>query len=91
MWSNVPLLVLDGFGNEAISEFNRDNIIFPLLSNRSDNNLITLIGSDLSLDEVGQLYDVGKNGNIRYKQLLSLIRSNSAGEFDITGISYKTK
>ena len=91
MLSNVPLLVLDGFGNEAISEFNRDNIIFPLLSNRSDNNLITLIGSDLSLDEVGQLYDVGKNGSIRYKQLLSLIRSNSAGEFDITGISYKTK
>lgn len=88
--SEIPLLILDGFGNEVVSEFTRDNIMFPLLSARSDLGLPTFFSSDLEFDDIKSLYSTGKaNGAIRGKQLMSLIKGNIGEIYDITGISYK--
>lgn len=88
--SETPLLVLDGFGNEVVSEFTRDNIMFPLLTARSDLGLPTFFASDLEFDEIKSLYSTGKNnGEIRGKQMMSLIKGNCGEIYDITGISYK--
>ena len=90
LFAEVPLLVLDGFGNEVVNEFTRDNIMFPLLTARSDLGLPTFFASDLEFNDIKSLYSVGKNnGEIRGKQLMSLIKGNCGEIYDITGISYR--
>lgn len=88
--SEVPLLVLDGFGEEYKSEYIRDSIILPILSERERNNRLTFFASSFTIDEIQKLYSVGKtSGEIRGKQLGNILREMCDEEFDVSGTSYR--
>lgn len=88
----VPLLVIDDFGEEYKNEFIRDNIVIPVLSERSHNNKPTFFTSDFTIKEVQELYSIGKNGgSIRGKQLGKILLEMCEKEFDLTGASIYKK
>ena len=81
---NCPLLILDGFGNEFISDYNFANYLFPLLLERSKNDLVTCFSSLLDEQEVCQLY-ADKIGASRAKQLYSILKDYCGYELDVSG------
>ncbi len=89
-FSEVPLLILDGFGEEYKSEYIRDSIVIPILAERERQNKPTWFTSPFTFDEIQTLYSVGKtSGEIRGKQLGNILREMCEEEFDLTGTSYK--
>lgn len=91
--SKVPLLVLDGFGEEYKNEYIRDQIIIPILSEREHSSRLTFFTSDFTIKEIQQMYSLGKSsGEIRGKQLAKIITEMCEKEFDLTGAAiYKKK
>lgn len=83
-YANCPLLVLDGLGNEFVSEYNFSTFLFPLLTYRSQHSLLTCFASSLSLQEVCSLYGE-KVGKIRAKQLYQLLKDYCVKEIDVSG------
>ena len=72
--TSVPLLVLDGFGNEYKSDFAFSTVLYPLLGERARNKNLTFFTSDFSYKDIEEMY--GKSvGLPRAKQLISLIKS----------------
>lgn len=89
---NVPLLVIDGFGEEYKNEFTRDNVVIPILNERNRNNKLTFFSSEFTINEVQRLYSIGKNGGeIRGKQLGKILLEMCEKEFDLTGASIYRK
>lgn len=86
-YSNVPILVLDDFGNEFKSDFVRDAILFPILSARAGKRLLTIFTSDFTIDEVETLYSNSKAGAIRAKQISRLIKSMAREEINLGDIA----
>lgn len=75
-YSSCPLLILDGLGNERKSEFIRDSILLPILKNRNNNKLVTIINSNYTLDELVILYSFHKeDGKIIANTLKNIIES----------------
>lgn len=72
----VEVLVLDGFGSEYRSDYVRDMILFPLLSTRSKNHLVTFFTSEFSLDDIESLYSKSRSDAILARRLVDLIRKN---------------
>ena len=90
--STVPLLVIDEFGQEYKNEFIRDQIVIPVLNERSHHDLPTFFSSEFSIKEIQQLYSIGKNGGaIRGKQLGTLLTDMCEKEYDLTGASIYRK
>ena len=90
--SNVPLLIIDDFGQEYKNEFIRDQIVIPVLNERSHSEKVTFFSSEFSIKEIQQLYSIGKNGGeIRGKQLGNLLTDMCEKEFDLTGASIYRK
>lgn len=90
--SDVPLLVIDDFGDEYKNEYVRDQILMPLLSEREKNDKITLFSSNYSIGEICELYKVGKSGGeIRARQLANMLEEMCGQEFDLTGASIYRK
>ena len=90
--SNVPLLIIDDFGDEYKSEYVRDQILMPILLEREHQNKLTFFSSNYSIKEIQQLYGVGKTGgDIRARQLANLLEEMCGEEFDLTGISIYKK
>lgn len=87
LYSNVPILVLDDFGNEFKSDFTRDAILFPILSTRASKRLLTIFTSDFTIEEIQTLYGTSKAGEIRAKQLANLIKSMSEKEINLGELS----
>ena len=87
LYSNVPILVFDDFGNEFKNDFVRDAILFPILSTRASKRLLTIFTSDFSIDEVETLYSTSKAGAIRAKQISRLIKSMSGEEINLGDIA----
>ena len=87
LYSNVPILVLDDFGNEFKSDFSRDAILFPILSTRASKRLLTIFTSDFTIEEIQTLYGTTKVGEIRAKQLANLIKSMSEKEINLGDLS----
>ena len=87
LYSNVPILVLDDFGNEFKTDFVRDAILFPILSNRASKRLLTIFTSDFTISEVETLYSNTKAGSIRAKQIARLIQSMSKEEINLGEVS----
>ena len=89
---NVPLLVIDEFGQEYKNELIRDQIVIPVLNARSHKELPTFFSSEFTIKEIQQLYSVGKNGGaIRGKQLGTLLTDMCEKEYDLTGASIYRK
>lgn len=87
LYSNVPILVLDDFGNEYKNDFVRDAILFPILSTRASKRLLTIFTSDFTLEEIEALYSNTKPGAIRARQITRLIRSMCDEEISLGEIS----
>ena len=87
LYSNVPILVLDDFGNEFKTDFVRDAILFPILSTRAGKRLLTIFTSDFTIEEVETLYSNTKAGAIRAKQISRLIKSMCESEISLGDIS----
>lgn len=86
--ADVPLLVLDNFGEEYKNEYVRDQIIIPLLSARANKSKVTIFTTEFTIDEIQKMYSIGKNGgDIRGKQLGNILRDLCEEEFDLTGAS----
>ena len=68
-------MVFDDFGNEFKSEYIRDQIILPILSERSRAGLRTYFTSQYGLDEIKQLYSLHKS-YIEGSRVTKLIEKN---------------
>jgi primosomal protein DnaI len=79
-YSNIPVLVLDDFGNEFKNDLIRDAIIFPIISARANKKLLTIITSDFTIAEIVTLYSTSKAGALRAKQIGGLIKSTAKEE-----------
>ncbi len=77
---NLDYLVIDDFGNEYKSDYVRDQIIMPILAERTKNHKVTLFASDFSIDEIEELYSQKYGTKILAKKLANLIRSNLKGD-----------
>ena len=78
-YSRCPLLVLDGFGNEFKSEYVFSAILYPILSARSNADLLTCFASDFTIEEVIGEYK-NKIGGLRSKQFLQLMQKMTKEE-----------
>ena len=59
---SVDVLLIDDIGAEKVTEWNRDEILCPLLQNRMDNHLTTFFTSNLTIEELKQLLSISKSG-----------------------------
>ena len=59
---SVPLLLIDDIGAENITQWNRDEILCPLLQYRMDNNLTTFFTSNLTLEQLEEHLGSSKAG-----------------------------
>lgn len=87
LYSNVPILVFDDFGNEFKNDFVRDAILFPILSTRASKRLLTVFTSDFTISEIEALYSNTKAGAIRAKQIARLITSMCGEEINLGDVS----
>ena len=87
LYSNIPILVLDDFGNEFKNDFVRDAILFPILSTRASKRLLTIFTSDFTISDIEALYSNTKAGAIRAKQIAKLIQSMCDEEISLGDIS----
>ena len=88
----VPLLLIDDFGEEYKSEYIRDTIIIPLLSEREHQNLLTFFTSEFTISEIQKMYSIGQaSGEIRGKQLARLLKDMCEKEYDLSGVSLYRK
>ena len=85
-YCTVPVLILDDFGNEVKNDTVRDAIIFPILSSRASKKLFTVITSDFKIKEIVELYSTSKAGQIRAKQIGSIIRNVSGKEINLVDL-----
>ena len=84
---NVPILVLDDFGNEYKNDFVRDGIVFEILSRRNSDRMFTIFTSDFTIDEIVELYSTNKSSAIRAKQIGKLIKGNAEKEISLGEVS----
>ena len=90
--SNVPLLVIDDFGQEYKNELIRDQIVLAILNERAHQDKPTFFSSEFTISEIQSLYSIGRNGgSIRGKQLGNLLKDMCEKEFDLTGASIYRK
>lgn len=73
---NVPLLLIDDLGAEAVSSWSRDEILCSILQNRMDNDLPTFITSNLSIDNLEQHLAQTKDGVelVKAKRIIERIK-----------------
>jgi len=89
---NVPLLVIDDFGQEYKNDFIRDQVVLPILNERSHNDRPTFFSSEFNINDIKELYSIGRNGgSIRGKQLGNLLTEMCEKEYDLTGASIYRK
>lgn len=87
LYINVPVLILDDFGNEYKSDYVRDTILFPILSERSKNEKITLFTSDFTFDEIAKMYGGNASSQIRSNQLKRLLLAMCKAPIELKGLS----
>ena len=85
-YCSVPVLVFDDFGNEVKTDVIRDAIIFPILSTRASKKLFTIIVSDFTINDIVALYSTSKAGEIRAKQIGSIIKNVAGKEINLGDI-----
>ena len=85
-YCNVPVLILDDFGNEVKNDTIRDAIVFQILSTRGSKKLFTIITSDFKIKEIETLYTTNKAGEIRAKQIGSIIKNIAGKEINLGDI-----
>lgn len=85
---DVPILVLDDFGNEYKSDFVRDTILFPLINERCNNQLLTIFISNYSLEDIETMYSTSYANAPKANQLIQMIKA-IAKVIHLDGAPYK--
>ena len=86
---NVKVLVIDGFGDEYKNSYLRDSIVIPLLKERfKKKDLITIITSNSSIEDISNLYKLKDSTEYQSRILKELLQNNSkleiySGSFSI--------
>lgn len=76
--ANCSTLVIDDFGNEFKSDYVRDQIVIPLLSERSRKKMRTYFTSQFDLKQITLLYSP-RNNVIEGSRVTNLIENNIEG------------
>lgn len=87
MYSTVPVLVIDDFGNEVKNDVVRDGVLFRILNARASKRLFTIFTSDFSIDEVVDLYSTSKAATPRANQIGKIIKNFVKEEINLGDIS----
>jgi primosomal protein DnaI len=71
----VPFLVIDDIGAEKVTEWNRDELLFTLLSHRSENQKCTWFTSNSDLKQLEEHFSLtsGKEDRLKAKRLMERI------------------
>ena len=67
------ILLIDGLGNESITTWSRDEILMSLLDNRIQNDKITILCSEFSLEELKKIYKINYNDDVKANQIIDKI------------------
>lgn len=87
LYCTVPVLVIDGFGQEFRSDYIRDAIVGEIISSRSNKKLFTVFTSNYSLQEIEVLYACNNAaGAIVAKQIVKTIKSMCTKEIEFGDI-----
>jgi DNA replication protein DnaC len=70
------ILVLDNFGGGYRSDYIRDQVLIPLLAERSRHHLFTYFASIYSLEEIVSLFAINHYGEVPAKGLGDIIKKN---------------
>lgn len=68
------ILIIDGLGNEAITTWSRDEILLSLLDNRLQNDKVTILCSEFSIEDLRKIYKIGYNDDVKANQLVEKIK-----------------
>ena len=68
------ILIIDGLGNESITSWSRDEILLSLFDNRLQNDKVTILCSEFSLDELKKLYRINYNDEAKANQIIEKIK-----------------
>ena len=58
----IPLLLIDDIGAENVSNWSRDDVLFPILQYRMENHLPTFFTSNLNFDELEENLSISNSG-----------------------------
>ena len=86
-YSQVPVLVLDDLGNEYKSDFVRESILFPILSNRSKAHLLTIITSDFGINDFSTMYLTNQASKPKVEQIKRLLKRCCGKEINLGEMS----
>lgn len=86
--SSVALLVIDGFGNEYKSDYVRDVILLPILSERLRKKLPVIFTSNFTIKEIASMYSTSKAGYVRSKQLETILKTYCKEEINLVSQLY---
>lgn len=78
----VDLLIIDDLGNEKITEWSKEEVIFPLIEARLKTNKAVVVNSDYSLQELKALY---AKDSIKAKKMIERFE-NSFKVFELIGV-----
>jgi len=84
MYSTVPLLVLDDFGNEYKNEYIRDTITLAILQERARLGLVTIFTSELNFEDIESMYSLNAAGKARGRQIRRLLETFAGEEIDVS-------
>ena len=72
----VPLLLLDDIGAENVSNYNRDEILGPILQYRMEQNLPTFFTSNLTLEELEKNLSLTSSGvdKVKARRIIERIK-----------------
>ena len=82
---NAELLIIDDLGNEKITDWSRDSVLYEVLDYRLRNKKTKIIiNSNYTLKELKELYRV--DNEVRSKRFISLI-SSVCDDVELIGVN----
>lgn len=75
---DVPYLLLDGIGEENITNWSRDEVLLTILSYRALNNLPTFMTSMYSMDELKDVYTLKRSDKTDKLRAMTLVSKMKA-------------
>jgi primosomal protein DnaI len=85
--SSIPLLIFDDFGNEFKSDYERDNVLIPILNERAKNNRLTFFSSEFTIKDIEDMYSINVSSRPRARQLSRLLSDMSGGEILLNAVA----
>ena len=72
---NVEYLFLDDLGNEYVTNWSRDEILFSIIAYRLQNDLVTYISSEYDLKQLAKYYTIRSGDEYRVKSLIEKMKA----------------